>query len=144
LRDKRCGSVMVLQDEQVIAGVVSERDIVRGLVDDGPGLLEKPVSTIMTREVITAQLTDNMMLIMSSMSDHRIRHLPVIEAGVPVGVISIGDVVKARINELEGQSETLRDYIEARQWHELYQEIGPAAYTDTVTGVKPAELQKQI
>jgi len=144
LRDKRCGSVMVLQDEQLIAGMVTERDIVRGLVDDGAALLEKPVSMIMTREVITAQPTDNMMLIMSSMSDNRIRHLPVIEAGVPVGVISIGDVVKARINELEGQSETLRDYIEARHWHELYQEIGPAAYTDTIAGVKAVEVQEQI
>ncbi|MGI9292026.1 MAG: CBS domain-containing protein [Gammaproteobacteria bacterium] len=139
LREKRCGSVMVLNDDKSIAGVVSERDIVRGLVDEGPEVMRLPVSNIMTREVITAAPADNMMHIMSSMSDHRIRHLPVIEEGLPVGVISIGDVVKARIDELEGQSETLRDYIEARHWHEMYREIGPAAYTEQVSGAEPTD-----
>jgi CBS domain-containing protein len=143
LRKNRCGSVMVLAADRSIVGVVSERDIVRGLVDAGPAVLKQPVSEIMTSDVITAKPTDNMMHIMSSMSDHRIRHLPVMEDGIPVGVISIGDVVKARINELEGQSETLRDYIEARHWHELYQEVGPAAYTDTLAGVKSSEIQEQ-
>ena len=115
-----------------------------GLVDEGPDILAGPVSQIMTREVITAGPADNMMSIMSAMSGHRIRHLPVLEDGVPVGVISIGDVVKARINELEGQSETLRDYIEARHWHELYREVGPAAYTDTLAGLKSVEVPEQV
>jgi signal-transduction protein with cAMP-binding, CBS, and nucleotidyltransferase domain len=70
------------------------------------------------------------MLIMACMSSRRIRHLPVVDAGKVLGLISMGDVVKARMDELEGQSDTLRGYIEARRWHELYQEIGPAAYAE--------------
>jgi CBS domain-containing protein len=128
LREHRIGSVLVLDADQTIAGMVSERDIVRGLAEQGAALLEQSVALIMTREVIVASPEDNMMLVMASMSDHRIRHLPVVGAGETLGVISIGDVIRARLVELEGQSETLRGYIEARRWHELYQEIGPAAY----------------
>ncbi len=132
LREHRIGSVIVLEQDKSIAGVVSERDIVLGLAERGSAVLQEPVSAIMTRKVIVAKPTDNMMLVMACMSNRRIRHLPVVEEGSPVGVISIGDVVKARMSELEGQSETLRDYIEARRWHELYREIGPAAYTEDV------------
>jgi CBS domain-containing protein len=128
LRERRIGSVMVLDADGSISGVVSERDIVRGLAEQGAQLLGQPVRNIMTRDVIVATLTDNMMSVMACMNNRRIRHLPVVEKGKPVGVISIGDVVNARISELEGQSETLRDFIEARRWHELYREIGPAAY----------------
>ncbi|MGI9308940.1 MAG: CBS domain-containing protein, partial [Gammaproteobacteria bacterium] len=73
---------------------------------------------------------DNMMMVMSSMSENRIRHLPVLDGERLVGVISIGDVVQARIAELEGESESLREYIEARRWRELSLEIGPDAYAN--------------
>ena len=86
------------------------------LSESGGGLLQQPVSSIMTKDVIVAGPDDNMMMVMACMSNWRIRHLPVVEDGRPLGVISIGDVVKARISELEGQSETLRDFIEARRW----------------------------
>jgi CBS domain-containing protein len=144
LREHRIGSVMVLAPDRSIAGVVSERDIVHGMADQGAAVMDEPVSGIMTNEVIVAHPTDNMMTVMSCMSDRRIRHLPVVDEGMPVGIISIGDVIKARISELEGQSETLRDYIEARHWHELYQELGPAAYTDDLPDNVPGEVQEQV
>ncbi len=130
LREFRIGTVLVLDGRRQIAGVVSERDIVRGLADSGAGLLEQPVTAIMTTQVITADPDDNMLSVMACMTERRIRHLPVIEGDEVLGLISIGDVIKARISELEGQSETLLDYIEARRWHELYKEVGPAAYAE--------------
>jgi signal-transduction protein with cAMP-binding, CBS, and nucleotidyltransferase domain len=128
LRKNRIGSVLVLDSDGGIAGVVSERDIVRGLADFGPGVLHRSVTDIMTRKVVVAHPEDNMVLVMACMSDRRIRHLPVMDGDELVGIISIGDVVKTRIQELEGESETLRGYIDARRWRELYMEIGPAAY----------------
>lgn len=130
LSKNRIGAVLVLDPAGLIAGVLSERDIVRGLAESGGNVLNKPASDIMTSKVITAHPDDNMMSVMGCMSERRIRHLPVVEDKQVLGLISIGDVIKARISELEGQSETLLDYIEARRWHELYKEIGPAAYAD--------------
>ncbi len=130
LREYRIGAVPALGPDGRIAGMVSERDIVRGLAERGSSLLSQPVASIMTRKVIVADPDDNMMVVMASMSGNRIRHLPVVEDDRMLGLISIGDVVKARIDELEGQSETLRGYIEARRWNELYQELGPAAYQE--------------
>lgn len=138
LRQYHIGSVLVLGEDESIAGVVSERDIVLGLSEKGSALLDEPVSAIMTSNVIVANPEDNMILVMACMSERRIRHLPVVEAGRTLGLISIGDVIKARMAELEGQSETLRDYIEARQWHELYREIGPAAYEGIETPAQQA------
>lgn len=132
LAENRIGSALVLDAEGVIVGVLSERDIVRGLATAGESLLTQPASQIMTREVILARPEDNMMSVMACMSERRIRHLPVVDGDNVLGLISIGDVIKARISELEGESETLLEYIEARRWHELYKELGPAAYTDTV------------
>lgn len=130
LHDHRIGSVLVLDDDAAIAGVLSERDIVRGMAESGVSLLERSAASIMTTSVIVADPEDNMMSVMGCMSERRIRHLPVVENGRVLGLISIGDVIKARISELEGQSETLLDYIDARRWHELYKEVGPAAYAE--------------
>jgi CBS domain-containing protein len=144
LSEHRIGSVLVLAPDQSIAGVLSERDIVRGLAQRGADIMNEPVSSFMTSEVFVASPADNMMMVMSCMSDRRVRHLPVVDEGMPVGLISIGDVVKARISELEGQSETLRDYIEARHWHELYQELGPAAYAEDVPENVPGKMEEQV
>jgi CBS domain-containing protein len=130
LQQYRIGSALVVDPQGQIAGVVSERDVVRALADVGNPVLERPVATIMTTEVITAAPESNMMTVMACMSERRIRHLPVVEGDQVLGLISIGDVIKARMSELEGQSESLRDYIEARRWHEAYKEMGPAAYAD--------------
>jgi len=131
LKQFRIGTALVLDGDESIAGVLSERDIVRGIAESGAGLLGQAAETIMTRDVITADPEDNMMSVMACMSERRIRHLPVVDADQVLGLISIGDVIKARISELEGQSETLLDYIEARRWHELYKEVGPAAYAES-------------
>lgn len=131
LSEHRIGSVLVLESDGRIAGVVSERDIVRNLAELGGSLLDEPAGRIMTREVVTAGPEDNMMSVMACMSERRVRHLPVVSGDAVLGLISIGDVIKARITELEGESETLLDYIEARRWHEAYKEIGPAAYSES-------------
>ena len=128
LRKNRIGSAMVLDSKGKIAGVVSERDIVRGISDFGAEVLQHPVRDIMTEKVVVCEPDYNMVLVMACMTDRRIRHLPVMDGDKCVGVISIGDVVKARIQELESESETMREYIKGRRWRELFMQIGPAAY----------------
>ncbi|MEM7280413.1 MAG: CBS domain-containing protein [Pseudomonadota bacterium] len=128
LRQNRIGSVMVLSPEGRIVGVVSERDIVRGISDYGGECLQHPVKDIMTEKVVVCEPDYNMVLVMACMTDRRIRHLPVMEGDKCIGVISIGDVVRARIEELENESKTMREYIKGRRWRELFMQIGPAAY----------------
>lgn len=111
LADKRIGAVLVMSDAGAVAGVLSERDIVRGLAVQGPDLLGKPVSAVMTREVITTTPETPIASVMNQMTANRIRHLPVLNGDTLVGVISIGDVVKHRIAETEHEAEALRDYI---------------------------------
>jgi CBS domain-containing protein len=132
LKARRIGALLVLQADGAIAGVLSERDIVVGLADHGEHLLQQPVASIMTSRVIVADPAQNMLQVMGLMNEQRIRHLPVVEQGNVLGLISIGDVIKARISELEGQSATLEEYISMRRWHDLYREIGPAAYSDNI------------
>ena len=93
---------------------MSERDIVRRLAADGPALLDQPVSSIMQAEVHTCAGADNVDQLMHLMTEHRIRHLPVVEDGALAGIISIGDVVKTRVDELETEKEQLVDYIRGR------------------------------
>ncbi len=128
LREHRIGSLMVLHHDGEIAGVMSERDIVRGISEFGPDVLKQPVKDIMTEKVVVCEPDYNMVLVMKCMTDRRIRHLPVVENDRCVGVISIGDVVRARIEELENESKTMQEYIKARQWRELYRQLGPAAF----------------
>ncbi len=128
LREKKIGSVLALTDKGEIAGVVSERDIVRGIADIGPDILDHPVSDVMTKKVVVCAPDDNMVVVMACMTDRRVRHLPVMDGDELLGIISIGDVVKTRILELETQSATLRNYIAGRRWRELYLQIGPSAY----------------
>jgi CBS domain-containing protein len=127
LRERRIGCALVLDGEGGITGVASERDVVNGLAARGAGILEEPVAEIMTRDVIVCAPEDDMMQIMSLMTERRIRHLPVVENETVVGVVSIGDVVKTRIAELETESEALREAIAAGKWHDAYRRMGPAA-----------------
>jgi CBS domain-containing protein len=112
LAERRIGALVVSADGQRIDGILSERDIARGLHDRGAGLLGDPVASVMTAEVHTCvpgvQLTDLARL----MTDERVRHVPVVEDGVLVGIVSIGDVVKARLDELEEERRQLVDYIQ--------------------------------
>ena len=111
LARRRIGALVVSPDGSVIEGILSERDIVRGLAEQGPGVLDQPVSSLMTSEVTTCVADDTADLLMGLMTDRRIRHLPVVESGLLCGLISIGDVVKARVGELQVETQTLHEYI---------------------------------
>ncbi len=111
LVEKRIGALVVSSDGSSIDGIISEHDIIRETARGDPSLLERPVSEVMARDVITCVRSDTVTLLMSVMTDRRIRHLPVIADGALVGIVSIGDVVKRRIEETEYEAESLRRYI---------------------------------
>ncbi len=111
LKERHIGAVLVMTGGGEMAGVLSERDVVRGLVDGGAELLETPVSGLMTRNVITCKSSDSINLVMSLMTEKRIRHLPVMDDGMLAGLITIGDVVKERIAETENEANALKEYI---------------------------------
>jgi CBS domain-containing protein len=110
----RIGAVVVSSGAG-IAGIVSERDVVRHLRASGASILDRPVSRIMTTDVVTCRRETAVEELMSTMTERRIRHVPVVdEHGVIVGIVSIGDLVKSRISELEGERDDLVGYIGAR------------------------------
>ena len=111
LAEHNIGAVVVSGDHSTIEGIVSERDIVRRLDEHGAELLDAPVSSIMTTPVRTCGPGDNIEDLRVTMTEHRIRHLPVVRDGRLVGIVSIGDVVKSAIAELETEREQLVDYI---------------------------------
>ncbi|MDQ0380028.1 CBS domain-containing protein [Amycolatopsis thermophila] len=102
---------MVVAGEDGIAGIVSERDVVRKLHERGPALLERPVSEIMTTVVATCTPRDSVDDLSVLMTQRRVRHVPVVEGGRLVGIVSIGDVVKTRMEELEATQQQLAAYI---------------------------------
>ena len=110
----RVGALVVSSDGRRIDGIVSERDIVRHLSELRTELLEEPVSTIMSTDVVVCAPTEGVESIMNLMTDRRIRHVPVVEDGQLRGIVSIGDVVKSRIGELEKDRFELLEYITAR------------------------------
>lgn len=110
LTERKIGAVLVMSKGRV-EGILSERDIVRVLGDRGASVLDDPVSVVMTRKVVSCRQADTVAAIMEMMTLGKFRHLPVIEEGVVVGLISIGDVVKWRVKEYELEQEALRDYI---------------------------------
>lgn len=111
LNRERIGALVVSDDGAEVAGVLSERDIVRGLGLHGEDLLSRPVTQIMTRDVITCQPADTVGELMSEMTNRRIRHLPVVANGRLRGIVSIGDVVKNRLDEVEFEASSLRSFI---------------------------------
>ncbi|HUD51004.1 CBS domain-containing protein [Parvibaculum sp.] len=110
LTSRRIGAVIVMHGQQVL-GILSERDIVKAIAASGAEALERPVRDVMTSRVITCSLNDGVDELMDSMTEGRFRHLPVIDRGELVGIISIGDVVKHRIAETVMETEALRLYI---------------------------------
>jgi CBS domain-containing protein len=110
----RVGALVVSPDGRRIEGIVSERDIVLRLSELHTELLGEPVASIMSTEVRTCAPTDDVESIMNLMTEHRIRHVPVVEGGQLSGIVSIGDVVKSRIRELEKDRNELMEYITAR------------------------------
>jgi CBS domain-containing protein len=112
LRDNKVGALVVSNDGQHIDGILSERDVVRALANHGASALGRPVSSAMSTEVVTCRAEDAVESLMLSMTERRIRHLPVVDDdGALGGVISIGDVVKARLGQLETENQQLYDYI---------------------------------
>ena len=112
LRDNRIGALVVSNDGRHIDGIVSERDVVRALANHGASALDRTVSSVMSTDVVTCRTEDAVESLMLSMTERRIRHLPVADDdGVLGGVISIGDVVKARLGQLETENRQLYDYI---------------------------------
>jgi len=112
LAKNRIGAVLIV-DGAKIAGIVSERDIVRKLAASGAATLDKAAADCMTRKLVTCTRSDTISFIREKMTEGRFRHVPVVEDGVLVGVISIGDVVKHRIAEVEREADELRSYISA-------------------------------
>jgi CBS domain-containing protein len=111
LAEKRIGAVLILGVGGRIAGILSERDIVRTLAERGAAALAEPVSQSMTRKVSTCTPDEPVGNIMERMTEGKFRHLPVVDQGEVVGIISIGDVVKHRLHEMERDSMLMRDYI---------------------------------
>jgi CBS domain-containing protein len=110
LVERKIGALLVM-DKGHMEGILSERDIVRVLGERGAQVLEEPVSAVMTRKVISCKPSDTVSAIMEMMTLGKFRHLPVIHDGNVVGLISIGDIVKQRVQEYENEQEALRDYI---------------------------------
>jgi CBS domain-containing protein len=114
LDEHRIGALVVSRDGQRPDGIISERDIVRQLHARGAPVLDRPVAELMVQEVLTAQPDDEVESLMVVMTTNRIRHVPVVSEGVLVGIVSIGDVVKQRLDSLEDDKRALYDYINAR------------------------------
>jgi CBS domain-containing protein len=106
LHTRRVGAMVVLEEDETIAGILSERDIVRVIAKEGAAALSKPISTCMTKDVVFAQPEERM-------TDRRIRHLPVCKGKRLAGIISIGDLVKYKISEAQAEAEGLKAYIAA-------------------------------
>jgi CBS domain-containing protein len=106
------GALVVSADGRSIDGIVSERDVVRALHERGAALLAEPVSSVMTADVHTCLPGAGVEELARTMTDHRVRHVPVVDGGRLVGIVSIGDVVKARLDELESERAQLVDYIQ--------------------------------
>jgi CBS domain-containing protein len=109
----RIGALVVLDEQHQLVGILSERDIVRGLAHHGASVEEMTVGELMTKDVVTCASSDTLDSLMGVMTDNRIRHLPVLETGTLVGIITIGDIVKARLDETTMQVDSLRDYVMA-------------------------------
>jgi CBS domain-containing protein len=111
LAARRIGAVVVTGADRRIVGILSERDIVRALAENGPGALNTPVAEVMTRKVDTCSVNQTVSELMEQMTAGKFRHVPVIDQGRLVGIISIGDVVKSRVQQMEQESAALKDYI---------------------------------
>jgi len=111
LAERRIGAVLVLGIENRVAGILSERDIVRALAERGAAVLSERVDQVMTRKVFSCSPTDTVAQLMEQMTAGKFRHVPVVDQARLTGIISIGDVVKYRLHEIENESNALREYI---------------------------------
>ena len=115
LTERRIGALVVSGDGRAIEGIISERDIVRAASTSGPTALDGSVGSVMSTDVVTCSAGDGVDRLMALMTERRIRHLPVVdERGQLAGIVSIGDVVKARLSELEQENHALAEYLTGR------------------------------
>jgi CBS domain-containing protein len=111
LAAKRIGAIVIVGARGEVAGIISERDIIRALSVVGPDCLTQPVSQSMTKKVVTCQETDTLEELMAMMTARRFRHVPVMADDALVGIISIGDIVKHRVAEVVMEATAMREYI---------------------------------
>jgi CBS domain-containing protein len=111
LAERRVGALVVQGADDRVAGIISERDVVTALAEHGAGMLDEPVSRFMTRKVVTCSQSETVSSLMERMTAGKFRHVPVVEDNRLVGIVSIGDIVKHRLSEIESESAALRDYI---------------------------------
>jgi CBS domain-containing protein len=113
LHSRRVGAMVVVDQQDKVVGILSERDLVRVVAEEGASGLSRPISSCMTKDVIFAEPTETVHSLLERMTDRRIRHLPVMKDGRLSGLVSIGDLVKSKIAETEAEAETLKAYIAA-------------------------------
>jgi CBS domain-containing protein len=113
LHTRRVGAMVVVDAEEAIVGILSERDIVRVIAKEGASALTRPIAGCMSADVVFAQPEESIDALLGRMTDRRIRHLPVVRNGRLAGIISIGDLVKYKINEAQAEAEGLKAYIAA-------------------------------
>jgi CBS domain-containing protein len=111
LSERRIGALLVCDGKQPVSGIVSERDIVRALAAHGARALDEPVSSFMTSKVVTCTGETSINDVMELMTQQKFRHIPVVEGGRLTGIVSIGDVVKLRVEEIEAEAQAIREYI---------------------------------
>ncbi|MDR3506651.1 MAG: CBS domain-containing protein [Caulobacteraceae bacterium] len=111
LHARRIGAMVIVDEKDDVVGILSERDVVRLVAEQGAGGLTQPVSQWMTKDVLFAAPTESVHVLLERMTDRRVRHLPVVKDGRLVGIVSIGDLVKSKIAEAEHEAETLKAYI---------------------------------
>jgi CBS domain-containing protein len=112
LGEKRIGALPVIEGDR-IAGIMSERDVIYCLRDHGPEVLDWPVSRVMSSPAITADSSTDVLAALAVMTQRRIRHLPVVDGGEIRGIVSIGDLVKHRMERIEAEAEAMRNYIQS-------------------------------
>ncbi len=113
LLSRRVGAMVIVDGQDQVVGILSERDVVRVVAEQGAAGLAQPVSSCMSREVIFAAPNETVQSLLERMTDRRVRHLPVLKSGRLAGLVSIGDLVKSKIAETEAEAENLKAYISA-------------------------------
>lgn len=111
LAERRIGAIVITGADRQVIGILSERDIVRALAAEGPAALDQQVGQVMTRKVVTCDEAETIAILAERMTQGKFRHLPVVERGRLAGIVSIGDVVKFRLEEMEKEQSALREYI---------------------------------
>jgi CBS domain-containing protein len=111
LSERRIGALLVTDARWPVLGILSERDIVRAVSAHGAEALDKPISVFMTEKVVTCTTQTAITDVMEVMTQGKFRHIPVVENGSLLGIVSIGDVVKLRLEEIEAEAQAIRDYI---------------------------------